>query len=141
MFEQTPLVPDAGQLFSLYKDINDIQLEQADDLVDIMLEQWYKKIITFHNYGFVFFYFDQLIREEITAEQFLTMGDIEGQIEDQINPHVYREEHPLHLHSLTPEIVESWSSEDLIVIDTIMSDYYESQYWLISSPAKIFVLK
>lgn len=39
MFEQTPLAPDAGQLFSLYKDINDIQLEQADDLVDIMLEQ------------------------------------------------------------------------------------------------------
>ena len=141
MFEQKPILPDAKQLFSLYEDMNDITIQGEEILIDIIIRQEYKKIITFHRYGFVFFYFDQLIREEISAEQFLTMGDIEGQIEDQVNPHVYREEYPVYLSILTYEIVQSWTSEDLIVLDSLLVDYYQSQNGVLVSDAKIVILK
>ena len=141
MFEQQPLLPDAKQLFSLYEDMNDLTIPGWDNLVDTILQQQHKNIITFHKYGFVFFYVDQLIREEISAEQFLTMGDIEGQIEDQINPHVYREEHPVYLSSLTREIVQSWTSEDLVVLDSLLVDYYQSHNGALVSDAQIVILK
>ena len=68
------------------------------------------------------------------------MGDIEGQIEDQINPHIYREEHPVYLTSLTPDIVNTWTKDDLVIVDENLMSYYEAQYDKIKSDAKIVVL-
>ena len=141
MFEQTLSLPELKKIFELYDDINDLQLEIDDELVESIIAQEFTQIITFHRLGFVFYYFDQLVRKEINAEQFLTMGDVEGQIEDQINPHTYREEHPVHLTTLTPEIVASWESTDLVIIDQLIHEYYVTQHGTISTDAKIVVIK
>ena len=68
------------------------------------------------------------MKGEISHEQFITMGDIEGQDPDQINPHVYREEHPVSLTSLTPEVVSQWKDTDLVILDKVVYDYYVAQY-------------
>lgn len=81
-----------------------------------------------------------MVKGEISHEQFITMGDIEGQIEDQINPHIYREEHPVYLTSLTPDIVSAWTKDDLVIVDGNLMSYYEAKYGKIESEAKIIVL-
>lgn len=58
----------------------------------------------------------------------MTMGDIEWQIEDQINPHVYQEEYPALLEILNPDIVSSWTKDSLIIIDPLIRSYYNNQY-------------
>lgn len=87
--------PSFQDIFLTYCDINEIEITgDRQSLIDIIISQQYTSLVTFHKWGFLRYYFDQLIKEEISFEQFMTMGDIEGQIEDQINPHVYKEEHP-----------------------------------------------
>lgn len=71
----------------------------------------------------------------------MTMGDIEGQIEDQINPHIYQEEHPALLWVLTPEIIAYWTKDTLVIIDPLIKAYYIHQYGEISTDATIVVLE
>jgi len=141
MFTTTPLLPDTIQLFDLYCDINDIVIEHSSDIVQAIITQQHNKIITYHRYGFLFYYLDQFVRGEITHEQFITMGDIEGQIDDQINPHIYREEYPIYLTTLTPELVTQWKSDDLVVIDQLLYDYYLSKFGPLLTSAKFLILK
>lgn len=132
---------DMKKLFYLYCDLNNLTIDKdCDTIIDSILQKKYNQIITFHHYGYVFYYLDQLVRGEIDHEQFLTMWDIAGQSENQINPHIYREEHPVYLTTLTPEIVSSWMKNDLVIIDQLVLDYYLSQYGEVKSEAKIIVL-
>ena len=134
-------IPSLGQIFDLYLDMNEIKFDDERwKIKNQILEYQYNNIITFHRYGFLFYYFNQLVKGEISHEQFITMGDIEGQIEDQINPHIYREEHPVYLTSLTPDIVNTWTKDDLVIVDENLMSYYEAQYDKIKSDAKIVVL-
>ena len=65
-------------IFRTYLDINEIpHYEQWLELAHHILHQQHRQIITFHQWGFIFYYFDQFIKGEITLEQFMTMGDIE----------------------------------------------------------------
>ena len=137
----TNINPNFEELFRLYCDINDITLHEESLIVSAIIAQDYNNILTFHSYGFLFYYFDQLVKGEITREQFITMGDIEGQVEEQINPHVYREEHPVYLTTLTPELVGQWKDNDLVLVDQVLYDYYVSQYGVVKSDAKVIVLE
>ena len=128
------------QIFQLYSDINLLEINDASIISDAIVEQNHEKIITFHRYGFVFFYFDQLVRGLITQDQFLTMGDVEWSLEDQINPHVYRDEHPVHVDSLTPEIVASWTDKDLIILDRLLVAAYIGRYGALDTLATLIVL-
>ncbi len=139
----TTQTPNFGQLFDLYLDMNEIEvvgIKEVEEVKKIILSQKYNNVLTFHRYGFIFYYFDQLVKGEISHEQFLTMGDVEGQIEDQINPHIYREEHPVYLTTLTPELVSQWKDNDLVIVDKLLYDYYVSQYSEVNSEAKLVVL-
>jgi hypothetical protein len=71
----------------------------------------------------------------------MTMGDIEGQIEDQINPHIYQEEHPVLLESLTPDMVSSWKKSTLVIVDPLIKAYYTHQHGEIITQAHVVVLE
>lgn len=134
--------PSFQDIFLTYCDINEIEITaDRQALIDTIITQNYSSVVTFHKWGFLRYYFDQLIKEEISFEQFMTMGDIEGQIEDQINPHVYQEEHPALLRVLTPEIIAHWTKDTLVVIDPLIKAYYTHQYGEISTQAKIVALE
>lgn len=116
-------------IFSTYLDINEIPHDQSWlDLAHHILHQHHRQIITFHQRWFVFYYFDQLVKKEISIEQFMTMGDIEWSCEDQINPYVYKEEHPCYLDTITPEEVAKRETSDLIIVDKTIWAYVQSQY-------------
>jgi hypothetical protein len=134
--------PNFQDIFLTYCDINEIEITlERQSLIDTLLSQQYSLIVTFHKWGFLRYYFDQLIKEEISFEQFMTMGDIEGQIGDQINPHIYQEEHPTLLATLTSEIILSWTVDTLVVLDPLIHAYYIHQHDKIVTDAKIILLK
>lgn len=137
MFGQDTLQLSFEQLFDLYRDINSLDIWEVSDIIPLIVSQRYNNIVTFHRYGFIFYYFDQLVRGEISTEQFLTMGDIEGQVEDQINPHVYQEEYPALLKILTPDSVSLWDGDTLVILDPIIQAYYTNQYGDMASDACI----
>ena len=115
-------------IFRTYLDINEIPHdEQRWELAHHILHQQHRQIITFHQRGFIFYYFDQFVKEEITLEQFMTMGDIEWSFEDQINPYLYKEEHPCYLNSITPEEVTKRESSDIIIVDKTIRSYYTTK--------------
>ncbi len=115
-------------------------MEDVSSLADTIIDQKHDNVITFHRYGFVLYYFDQLVRGLITQDQFLTMGDVEWSLEDQINPHVYRDEHPVHVDSLTPEIVASWTDKDLVVLDKLLVAAYSWSHGALQTKATMLVL-
>ncbi len=116
-------------IFSAYLDINEIPHDQSrKDLAHRILHQQHRQIISFHQRWFVFYYFDQYIKREILLEQFMTMGDIEWSCEDQINPHIYKEEHPCYLDSIKYEEIAKRDNSDLIVVDKTVWAYYRSQH-------------
>lgn len=134
-------IPSFKNIFDTYCDINEIDLPAwSEQIIDAIINKEYTTILTFHKFWFLRYYFDLLVKWEISFEQFMTMGDIEWQIEDQINPHVYREEHPSLLKSLTPEIVQSRDEKTLVVIDKLMVEYYTHTYGKITTQANIIVL-
>ena len=134
--------PSFQDIFLTYCDINEIDVTPArQSLVDSIITQHYSSVVTFHKWGFLRYYFDQLIREEISFEQFMTMGDIEWQIEDQINPHIYQEEHPPLLKTLTPGLISSWTKDTLVIIDPLIKAYYIHQHGEISTDATMVVLE
>ncbi len=133
--------PSFQDIFTTYCDINEIELPLGwEEIVNHIIEKKYSKIVSFDKLWFLRYYFDQLVKGEISFEQFMTMWDIEWQIEDQINPHVYREEHPTHLQSLTPAIVQSRDKDTLVIIDRLIVAYYTHQYGKLVSDAKIIIL-
>jgi hypothetical protein len=71
----------------------------------------------------------------------MTMGDIEWQIEDQINPHVYQEENPALLEILTPELVASWTKDTLVIIDPLILAYYNHQNGEIITDGIVLILQ
>lgn len=134
--------PSFQDIFLTYCDINEIEITpEQQTLIDLIISQQYASVITFHKWGFLRYYFDQLIKEEISFEQFMTMGDIEGQIEDQINPHIYQEEHPPLLIILTPELVAHWTKDTLVIVDPLIKAYYIHQHGEIVTDATIVVLE
>lgn len=133
--------PNFTDIFMAYCDINDIVVTpERMQLRDMIVSQKYTKIVTFHKWGFLRYYFDQLIKEEISFEQFVTIGDIEWQIEDQINPHVYQSEHIPLLQTLTPELTSLWDADTLVILDPLLQSYYIHQYGDLSTDAHIIVL-
>lgn len=115
-------------IFWTYLDINEIPHNQSWlDLAHHILHQNHRQIITFHQRGFIFYYFDQFVKGEITLEQFMTMGDIEWSCEDQISPYVYKEEHPCYLDTITPEEVASRESSEIIIVDKTIWAYYTTK--------------
>lgn len=133
--------PSFQDIFLTYCDINEIAITpERQSLVDTIITQQYLSLITFHKWGFLRYYFDQLIKWEISFEQFMTMGDIDWQIEDQINPHVYQEEHPALLWVLTPELVAHWTKDTLVVVDPLIKAYYIHQHGEISTDATMVLL-
>ena len=134
-------IPSFKNIFDTYCDINEIDLPAwSEDIADAIINKKYTTIVTFHKFWFLRYYFDQLVKWEISFEQFMTMGDIEWQIEDQINPHVYREEHSSVLNTLTPENTKSRDQNTLVIIDKLIMEYYIHTYGKIITQAKIIVL-
>jgi hypothetical protein len=134
--------PSFQDIFITYCDINEIEItSDRQALIDVIVSQKYTSLVTFHKWGFLRYYFDQLIKEEISFEQFMTMGDIEGQIEDQINPHIYQEEHPVLLESLTPDMVSSWKNTTLVIVDPLIKAYYTHQHGEIITQAHVVALE
>jgi hypothetical protein len=70
----------------------------------------------------------------------MTMGDIEGQIEDQINPHVYQQEHPPLLSALQPAMIANWTKDTLVIIDPLIKAYYIHQHGEFTTIANVVVL-
>jgi hypothetical protein len=61
-------------IFITYCDINQIViLPERNSLIDIIIAQKYSSVITFHKWGFLRYYFNQLIKKEISLEQFMTL--------------------------------------------------------------------
>ena len=134
-------IPSFKDIFDTYCDINEIDLPAwSEQIVDMIMSKTYSKIVTFDKRWFLRYCFDQLVRWEITFEQFMTMWDIEWQIEDQINPHVYREEHQTYLNTLTPEIVQSRDKDTLVILDRLIVSYYTHQYGDIITVGKTIIL-
>jgi hypothetical protein len=70
--------PDFQEIFVAYCDINELTITSSrQSLLDLIMKQQHTSIVTFHKWGFLRYYFDQLLKEEISFEQFMTMGDIE----------------------------------------------------------------
>jgi hypothetical protein len=90
---------------------------------------------------FLWYHFDQFVIWEISLEQFMTMGDIDGQIEDQINPHLYWQEHPASLGSLTPDMVSLRNSQTMVIINPLVRTYYTHQHGDIMTDATILILR
>ena len=133
--------PSFYDIFVTYCDINNIQVATVHkEIIDIIISQQYSSLVTFHKWWFLWYYFDQLLKEEISFEQFMTMGDIEGQIEDQINPHIYQEEHPPVLWILTPDIVSLWTKDTLVILDPLVVSYYTHLYGEMTTPWHIIIL-
>ena len=128
------------QLFLLYLDLNNLVLPRQDEMLQSIIAQEHARVLTYHPLGYVIYYFDRLVRGAISQEQFLTLGDVGGVMEDQINPHRYREEHPAKLAILTPEIVQDWTEDDLIVLDATILAFYEAQHSKIDRFESLFVL-
>jgi hypothetical protein len=121
--------PSFQDIFVTYCDINDLTITPArQELITTIISQQYSSLITYHKWGFLRYYFDKLIKWEISFEQFMTMGDIEWQIEDQINPHIYQEEHPALLEILTPELVSSRTKDTLVIVDLLIRSYYNHHH-------------
>lgn len=77
---------------------------------------------------------------EISLDQFMTMGDVDGMLDDQINIHRYQEEHPVALGQLTPEQVAQWPSDALVVVDSLILAEYEHLYGKITTQATLIAL-
>lgn len=115
-------------IFIAYLDINTIPYNPVwIDTANRILQQQHSQITTFHQWGFVFYYFDQFVKGEVSLEQFMTMGDIEWSCEDQINPYIYKEEHPCFLDSITPEEITKCKDTDLIIVDATIWTYYTTK--------------
>jgi hypothetical protein len=137
--DQTPRQID---LFTTYLEINEIaHTPQWLEIAQLIIDQTYPQIVPFHQWWFLRYYFDQLVKHEISFEHFMLIGDIEWQIEDQINPHIYREEHPAHLDSISPEMVALWTSETLVIVDPLIYAYYIHHHGWFVTDAKILVLQ
>lgn len=132
--------PSLGQLAQLYLDINNLHFNNLADILDKILAQQHNNLYTYHPLGYVWYYFDRLVRGEISRDQFLALGDVEGLVDDQINPHVYREEHPVYLDTLTPELVTSWTDQDLVLVDQTLWTRYTTHYPDAPSLATLLVL-
>ena len=116
-------------IFRTYLDINEIPHDESRlQLAHRILHQHHSQIITFHPRGFVFYYFDQFIQHEISLEQFMTMGDVENSCEDQINPYIYKQEHPCFLDTLTLQDTKKRKDSDLVIVDATLRAYYLSQH-------------
>lgn len=70
----------------------------------------------------------------------MTMGDIEWSCEDQINPYLYKEEHPCYLDSISPEEVAKREKSDLVIVDKTIWSYVQSQYPEIKTKGEIIFL-
>lgn len=70
----------------------------------------------------------------------MTMGDIDGQIDDQINPHIYQSEYPALLEALVPDRVAQRKEDDIVIIDPLILSYYQHKYGIITTPATIISL-
>lgn len=116
------------EIFTAYLDINDIPYNQVwIDTASRILQQQHSQLITFHQRWFAFYYFDQFVKGEVSLEQFMTMGDIEWSCEDQINPYIYKEEHPCYLDSITPEKITTNKDTDLVIVDATLWAYYSTK--------------
>lgn len=69
-------IQDFPDLFDFYLDLNELELESSDLIRDALVAQEHSRVLTYHRYGFLFYYFDKLLREDISRDQFLMMGDI-----------------------------------------------------------------
>lgn len=128
-------------IFRTYLDINEIP--HTDKWIEIahrILHQQHSQIITFHQRGFVFYYFDQLLNGEITLEQFMTMWDIEGSCPDQISPYLYKEENPCYIDSITPEDVAKWKQSDIIIVGDTLWKYYTTKNPASWSAGQVIIL-
>lgn len=133
--------PSFQDIFATYCDINDIVITPSrKELIDIIVSQKFTSVITYHKWWFLRYYFDKLIKKEISMEQFMTMWDIEWQIEDQINPHIYQEENSALLKNLNPDKVFLWNKDEIIILDKLVYFYYSYKYDKLNTEATIILI-
>ena len=71
-------IPRPIDLFTTYLEINEVtHTPQWIEIAQLIIAQTYPRIITFHPWGFLRYYFDQFIKHEISFEHFMLIGDIE----------------------------------------------------------------
>ncbi len=99
------------QYLSTYCDINEIFPQKDYEAIGTIIEsQQYSHVVTMHTFGFVLYYFDQLVKGQITPEDYMTMGDIGLPDENGItnieasatlNPYTYTYNHKPTLASVS----------------------------------------
>ena len=116
---------DYRQLFGVYLDINDIVY--TDDryrVADAIIEQQHGAVHTYHPRGWVFSYFDQFVRWEISLEQWMSLGDVDT----ELTPLADKAAQHLWLDTLTDELVASWSESDIVVMDSFLWSRYHREW-------------
>lgn len=121
---------DYRQLFATYLDINEIaHSDERYRVADAIIAQSHTTVHTYHPRGWVFHYFDQLIRGEISLEQWMSLGDVDT----ELTPLADKAEQHLWLDTLTDELVASWSESDIIIVDGFLRARYmkksDSKQW------------
>ena len=122
---------DYRQLFASYLDINDIDhTDERYRVADAIIEQQHSTVYSYHPRGWVFSYFDQFVRWEISLEQWMSLGDVDT----ELTPLADKAAQHLWLDTLTDELVASWSESDIVVMDSFLWSWYkkksDSKQWL-----------
>lgn len=115
---------DYRQLFASYLDINDIiHTDERYRIADAIIQQQHSTVHTYHPRGWVFSYFDQFVRWEISLEQWMSLGDVDT----ELTPLADKAAQHLWLDTLTDEVIASWSESDIVVMDSFLWSWYKNK--------------
>lgn len=102
-----------------YCDLNEFDyINEYIEVGKIIEKQEHEKLLTRHVNGYMFYYFDQLIKGEMQLEDFMQMGDITS----DVNIYAYQEDNKPGLDSLqeVTDLLQEWAlSNAIIIVDTI----------------------
>lgn len=115
---------DYRQLFISYLDINDIvHSDERYRVADAIIAQQHTAVHSYHPWGWVFHYFDRFVKWDISVEEWMSLGDVDT----ELTPLADKAEQHLWLHTLTDELVASWSEKDIVVVDSFLWSWYKKK--------------
>lgn len=107
-----------------YCDINELEPVSEYLRIGKLIEaKTYPTVLTYNVHGYVFHYFDLLVKEELSLEDFMQLGDIHS----TINVYDYQSQHPASLDCVSQILswLQSWTIQNsFIVIDAISLSYF-----------------
>lgn len=113
-----------------YCDINElVPIEGFVSIGEIIHQKKYAKVITRHVYGYVFAYFDALVRGEIDEATFMQMGDTYG----TIDVYAYKNNNQPSLESVV-DLQNSLEQDpeayrdSLLVVDQVSYDFFVAHH-------------